>query len=313
MSEKRRSESGRGFTLIELLVVIAIIAGLLAILVPALRGAREQARRAVCLSNLRQLTIAWIMYADDHDGKLVCGTVFDPRGKALEPWLRLSFRRAESREALIDLPDKGALWPYIEDIDVYRCPSSPPRHWATYLTVSSANQGGGNRPEGTYVFAGEHNTSRVDLTVRGVRVGPTVLHLTRLTDITSPGPGLRAVFVDLGQVTETWEFRVEYLDRAWAKHSPPPIHHDDGVTFSMADGHAEYWKWKGRETVEIPRELYPIGGDRFIEKLVGSSYEPQTADGLYDLERLQRATWGRLGHRVGEDQNARPDRETPED
>ena len=54
----------KAFTLIELLVVIAIIALLMAILMPTLRRAREQGQRAVCLSNLKQLTLAWIMYAD---------------------------------------------------------------------------------------------------------------------------------------------------------------------------------------------------------------------------------------------------------
>jgi len=54
-----------GFTLIELLVVIAIIAILMAILMPALKRAREQGQRAVCLGNLKQLQLSWILYADD--------------------------------------------------------------------------------------------------------------------------------------------------------------------------------------------------------------------------------------------------------
>ncbi|NQT01038.1 MAG: prepilin-type N-terminal cleavage/methylation domain-containing protein, partial [Planctomycetes bacterium] len=49
----------RGFTLIELLVVIAIIAVLMAILMPSLNRAREQGKRSTCLSNLKQLTLAW--------------------------------------------------------------------------------------------------------------------------------------------------------------------------------------------------------------------------------------------------------------
>jgi len=60
-----------GFTLIELLVVIAIIAVLMAILMPALNRAREQGKRTACLNNLRQLTLGWILYADDSDDKIV--------------------------------------------------------------------------------------------------------------------------------------------------------------------------------------------------------------------------------------------------
>jgi len=63
----------KGFTLIELLVVIAIIAILMAILMPALNRAREQGKRAACLSNLKQLTLAWILYADDNDDRIVNG------------------------------------------------------------------------------------------------------------------------------------------------------------------------------------------------------------------------------------------------
>ena len=62
--EKTMSKQ-KGFTLIELLVVIAIIAILMAILVPALNSAREQGKRAVCLSSVKQLGIALVLYADD--------------------------------------------------------------------------------------------------------------------------------------------------------------------------------------------------------------------------------------------------------
>jgi len=61
--------SGKGFTLIELLVVIAIIALLMSIIVPTLKRAKEAAKRAVCLQNLKSLTIGWILYVDDNHGE----------------------------------------------------------------------------------------------------------------------------------------------------------------------------------------------------------------------------------------------------
>jgi prepilin-type processing-associated H-X9-DG protein len=127
----------------------------------------------------------------------------------------------------------------------------------------------------------------------GTHVNSTVLRFTRLTDIFSPGAGPRAVFIDMGQ-TAVGGFYVHYLYPKWEKFSPPPIRHGDGATLSMADGHAEYWKWKGRETVEIPRVLAPVR-NVFRERLE-ADHEPQTEDGMYDLQRLQKATWGRLGY-----------------
>jgi prepilin-type N-terminal cleavage/methylation domain-containing protein/prepilin-type processing-associated H-X9-DG protein len=62
-----RLTKNTGFTLIELLVVIAVIAILAALLLPALATTKEHARQAQCASNLRQIALATMMYADDHD------------------------------------------------------------------------------------------------------------------------------------------------------------------------------------------------------------------------------------------------------
>jgi prepilin-type N-terminal cleavage/methylation domain-containing protein/prepilin-type processing-associated H-X9-DG protein len=293
----------QGFTLIELLVVIAVIALLLALLIPALGAAREQARRAVCLSNHRQLMLAWLSYAHEHDGCLVDGSVahVHMRGEAekrvtVRGWLGRAFLET-NRAALAEHPDKGSLWPYINDVDFYRCPNGMPGHLATYGIVSGAN---GTQMEGT-VVGDTWDWGTLNRT--GKRVGQTVLHLSRLEEITHPGPAKRAVFIDLGQSIIS-DFHVNYLLALWHTAYLPPLRHADGATLSFADGHAEHWKWKGRETLEIPRRLFPRG-ELFMEILAEEAqtrvndiygYEPQTEDGLYDLERLQRATWGRLGY-----------------
>lgn len=82
-----------GFTLIELLVVVAIIATLLAILLPSLGAAREQAKATLCLSNLRQTGIGFSYYSDDQNG--IYPAAIDPVDPNVDYWLWMGrgFRR----------------------------------------------------------------------------------------------------------------------------------------------------------------------------------------------------------------------------
>ena len=286
-----------GFTLVELLVVIAVIAVLLAIFIPVTRAARERGQRAVCLSNLRQLTVAWIAYADDHDGWIVSANTFGvTRTRSGTPrvrdWVGPAFAYPESRSALMENPEKGALWRYVQDMDVYRCPRGRTGHVITYSIFSAAN---GSDLEGVAMSEEDYRTANRRWDLPGNRVGNAVLRWARLGDIMSPSPGERGVFIDHGQ-TPSGGFYVPYFRPMWDWGNAPPVHHSAGATLSMADGHVEYWKWKGRETVTIPHLVIHALNGLSLEGLDGGDYEPKTADGLYDLQRVQKAAWGRLGY-----------------
>ena len=110
----------RAFTLVELLVVIAIIALLMAILVPALRAAREQAKKTVCQAHVRGLVMALKIYADEHDGK-----THDSPNQGL--WDNAWQNPPVVREYKPD--DDMAYWgiayhPYAKNKKIFRCPST---------------------------------------------------------------------------------------------------------------------------------------------------------------------------------------------
>ncbi|MHC4736308.1 MAG: type II secretion system protein, partial [Planctomycetota bacterium] len=159
----------RGFTLIELLVVIAIIALLLALLMPALDRARELARRSVCTANLRDLVIAWTIYANDNDGKLVNGQPSaaangmpqpnpaddrpTPPNRVEIPWARgieIDVPTGDTKQNEFQQGKRvkdGSLWPNNKNVKAYRCPGGKANHIRTYSIVCSLN--GDNSPVST--------------------------------------------------------------------------------------------------------------------------------------------------------------------
>jgi prepilin-type N-terminal cleavage/methylation domain-containing protein len=111
----------RAFTLIELLVVIAVIAVLMAILMPALNIARDQAKRLHCINNVKQLTFAWLLYKDDNDDTMVGGL---PQRGPVDAWmLGPRGNDPDHTEQCKEGIRQGKLYPYVKNVDVYRCPS----------------------------------------------------------------------------------------------------------------------------------------------------------------------------------------------
>ena len=259
------------FTLIELLVVVAIIAILMAILMPALQRAREQGKRAACLNNLKQLTLAWIMYADENDGKIVSAQAGVTRGSISNPpyeipWVGRCWADDYGsggqmpEEQQIEAIKEGALWEYVRDIDLYRCPTGTRGEMLTYAGTNAIN---GKEQTGT---------------------GKPGVFLKRITDIRG-SHALRIVFIDEGWVTSV-SFAVHYVEEQW--WDDPPVRHGDGITLSFADGHSDYHKWKGIDTIKIGRSRqrgHPSG-----------HYPPTTEEGMKDLHYIQKGTWGGLGY-----------------
>jgi len=222
-----------GFTLIELLVVIAIIAILMAILMPTLNRAKEQGKRATCLHNLKQLTLTWILYADYNDDKLVNGDTGEYSIHNNEtPWVLKdwdpSMTLTQKRNAILN----GALYPYCKTEKLYRCPTVRIQEQIlrTYSVVDSMNC---------------KNWSDMGAVM-----------LKKRLDITEPA--YRFVFLDDGGAGYAhmggWTVYVRE-ERWW---DPPPIRHGDGTTFSFADGHSDYVKWKDPRTIEFGKRLPPV-------------------------------------------------------
>lgn len=107
----------RGFTLIELLVVIAIIGILTAMIFPVFAKARESARRAVCMSNLKQLSLAMLMYVEDNGGGFV---------PAQSPDNLMRWHGVRAGEDEPFRPEGGPLWEYYKHDSLKLCPSFSP-------------------------------------------------------------------------------------------------------------------------------------------------------------------------------------------
>jgi prepilin-type N-terminal cleavage/methylation domain-containing protein/prepilin-type processing-associated H-X9-DG protein len=258
----------RAFTLIELLVVVAIIALLMAILMPALQRARELAKRTTCLSNLRQLVIGWGTYADENDGKIVNGealgttlplpiTAPADKHQNEKPW-------AGDRNGHLYIED-GALYPYVKNSKAYKCPAGEVGDSRTYQIVDAMN--------------GHPTDSTNDSSVPN-RPNPALPQGTWVKIRWQiKGTQNRIVFVDVGKRINS-SFHIGYLNNKWL--NAPPAEHRDGTTFSFADGHSEYWGWKGETTIDRARQ----GQGNWAPTAGTPDWE--------ELRKLRQAVWGRV-------------------
>ncbi len=221
----------KGFTLIELLVVIAIIAILAAILFPVFAQAREKARQASCLSNLKQLGTATQLYVDDYDEvlpRLLCNNEY------YGPWTNdssypFNYKSAEQPNNFrVKLPYAwgtvryptwmDCIFPYVKNCGIYICPNNKDVWGYSY------NYCLGFTPQDNYFVP----TSRY-LSMSQIKNTSTTVYLGEIGRSTdSSGPYTR---LELGPPC-FW-----YEDMASSK-----VRHNGGSNFTFVDGHAKFYK-----------------------------------------------------------------------
>jgi len=251
-----------GFTLIELLVVISIIALLLSILMPALQLAKEAGKRIVCLNNQKQLSLGWTMYAGENDEKF-CSPLPGWAGGQHYKYSWVAWKGSGwpgqpplwTEDQWNQSITLGAIWPFIETKDAYRCPAGKKHEQITYASFGAL--GGESRPE----------------------FGEILKKTSQLTN-----PSSRSVYIDEGYLTPH-DFSVYYTEEKW--WDQPPVRHNEGVTIAFADAHVEHWKWKDSRTKEMSRIE---AGDPWM----ASKWYRRNCLDNEDLTRIRRAAWGKL-------------------
>jgi len=235
----------RAFTLIELLVVVAIIAILASLALPALSRAKAKAQGILCLNNTRQLGLAWVLYADDHNGHLAYNLGGDVKIRGVAPatylnWVNnvLNWELKPDNTNLATIKE-ASLGPYSSKAaNIYRCPSD------NVLSAIQRSAGWSQRVRSYSMNAMIGDAG--DLSMTGYnRNNPDYVQFFNLSTI--PEPAKIFVFLDEhpDSINDGYFINKAYY---WEWVDLPASYHNGAASFSFADGHSETHRWRFSST-----------------------------------------------------------------
>jgi prepilin-type N-terminal cleavage/methylation domain-containing protein/prepilin-type processing-associated H-X9-DG protein len=245
-----RRQTPTAFTLIELLVVIAIIAILAALLLPALSKAKLKATQAACLSNQKQLSLAWVMYADDNQDVMLPyyfnSLQFNGAGYYVATDLPAGMSTDLAEKMTVLQLRTSPLFEYAKNAAVFHCPGD--------LRYRYRKVGDGwayasySRADGIAGF-GWSGGSQAQIPFK------------KLTQVRPPSEAM--VFIEesdaRGYNEDTWVVG----DQGWVDTFA--IFHGVTSTFAFVDGHAEAHRWRDAGTIQAATDgAFGTGGTAWV-------------------------------------------------
>lgn len=231
----------RAFTLIELLVVIAIIGILAAMLLPALARAKTKAMGIQCMNNVRQLTLGWIMYAQDNNEKLAPNKQTQAGTSGLTTtWVSGVLDMSNGTDNTnVWLIRNSLIFPYCNNVNAWHCPAD--RSTSTFGGVNYDRV----RTMSMNCWLSEGRLS----------VSPGFRVYKKTSDLNFPGPTMTWVFMD--EREDSIDDGYFAVDMTGFPNAPrtinwvnyPASYHGQAAGLSFADGHAEIKRWRDSRTM----------------------------------------------------------------